>query len=261
MTINWPPVAIGIITYNRPSEFEQTYASLREHLNYPNIVHWVASDDGSPTDYLPRHPDVTRIYHARRGMGYNWNAMIAECESHADLTLCLQDDWMLTGPLDLRAGVSLIMGNLKGREGVPVNVPPYRFVRYHKLTGHVGLAVQIKEWDVSHILPDYCDGPNEYHPEMMTYLDLLAPEMDTFSPYSGGPHLRHKDFTAWYGPYAESAGFSDTEFAYMKRVNAALRERGDSAPRLAMFPEHLKSLWKDIGVSYRGTDVEKETIK
>lgn len=250
--MNWPPLAVGIITYNRPQSFTTSLAYLQMYLHYPNIVRWVFSDDGSDSDYLPSGENIVHLRHPRRGMGYNWNAMIAACEEVAPYTFCMQDDWCLMRDVDLRHGVALME--------YAHNSPAYRMVRYHKLTGHIGLPMQIKEWDVSGILPEYNDGPNEYHPHMMNFLDLMAPATDIFSPYSGGAHLRHRDFTQWYGQYPEGQPFSETEMDFMRRVNNALRVNPEAAPRIAMLPEFIKSAFRDIDVSYRGTAVEKETL-
>lgn len=258
----WPALAIGIITYNRPAAFQRTWAALRRNIIYPNIRAWVVGDDGSDADYVtkiitedetPSDMDAKILRFNRGGMGHNWNHTIAECEQHADLIFMMQDDWLLTEPLDLRLGVAII-------EHVP-NVPRFGFVRYHKLTGHMGLPMKVYEWDTDGRLEGFSDGPHEYEPQRMNFLDLLAPRTDVFSPYSGGAQLRHRGFTAWYGQYIEGKPFSDTEFDFMRRVNNSLRTHEEAAPRFAMFPHYFHSRFLDISEhSYRNTSIEAETL-
>lgn len=271
--MTYPNLAIGIITYNRPREFESVFNSIINHVKYPSDkITFVLSDDGSAEDYVTRWTNtVPAVDHLgfkfvilrnnRLGMAGNWNAMIRECEKHADYTVCWQDDWLLTHPLDLRLGVAFLQHN-----------PAYGMVRYHKTTGHNGLYHVIHEWDTRGKI-DFRLSDNEYIPEMMPYFDLLPSvvnpffpieghnNLNTWSPYSGGVHLRHKRFTACYGEYLERKGFSDTEFEFWCRVNDGLRLAANTASRVAIFPEFIVSRFKDIGVSYRNTDVEKETLK
>lgn len=251
----YPRVAIGIITYNRLDPLMATIRALRDNIVYPNLT-WVLSDDGSPEGYIEEvtsefHFD-TVLQHARKGMGYNWNRMIEACASAAQFTLCCQDDWLLTEPLDLRLGIEFMQNN-----------PTYGMLRYHKLTGHNGLVAVVKEWDTRESGITYHHSDNEYVPHMLPFLELLPTfgDSDTFSPYSGGVHLRTRHFTNFYGAYPEQKDFSHTEQVYMTRVNHALRHNLNIAPRVAMFPHYIESRWRDISVAtYRGTNVEKETI-
>jgi len=251
--MNFPKVAVGIITYNRLPLLKQVVQSMQEHINYPNLV-WVLSDDGS-TDGTIEWAKETGIFHSiirhkRGGMPVNWNGMIAECERLADFTLCCQDDFFFTFGLNLELAVSFLNAN-----------PNYGFVRYHKTTGHTGLLHSIQEWDTTNHIPRFEFNPHaEYHPQMLPYFRLLPCASDVYSPYSGGTHLRHRRFTEYYGEYREGVGFSNSEIDYFIRVNKRLREEED-APQFAMFPWFVISQFQDIGVSYRGTAIEQETLK
>jgi hypothetical protein len=184
-------------------------------------------------------------------MAGNWNATINLAHDFADLVLCTQDDWMLTEPLDLRPAVAFLAHN-----------PAFGMVRYHKLTGHNGLEMKMREWDTSQVLEGYQDGGGlEYVPHMMSYLELLPQcDNDAFSPYSGGIHLRTKRFTTFYGGYPERTGFSNSEILFWNHLNAKLRT-DQAAPKVAMQPYFIYNRFKDISpFSYRGTSVEQETV-
>lgn len=260
--MSYPNLAIGIITYNRPREFEQVFHAFLDNIIYPGEITFVLSDDGSKTDYISQYQRarVITLHHNRVGMPGNWNAMIAECEKHADYTLCCQDDWLLTERLDLRLGVAFLMHNRQ-----------YGMVRYHKTTGHKGLIHNIQEWDTRGKVTGV-SLPNENIPEMLPYFDLMPPvknpfypsednNLNSYSPYSGGVHLRHKRFTACYGEYRTGAGFSDAEYEFWCRVNDGLRDNPDVVQRVALFPHYIQSRFKELGTSYRGTAVEKETVR
>lgn len=257
---NLPTVALGIITYNRLDELCATIEAYQRNLIYPaDKLVWVLHDDGSPEGYLEaveaRFPRLftTVLTTQRGGMPTAWNKLNRELHRISDYVWPCQDDWLLTEPLDLRLGVAFLMHNER-----------YGMLRYHKLTGHVGLPTIVKEWDTRGIL-NYNDGAHEYAPWMCTYLDIIPPfdESDTFSPYSGGCHLRHRRFTTYYGEYNEGTKFSNAELTYMALVNSGLRRNPDVVPRVAMFNHYFKSRFADltIGKSYRDTAVEAETVK
>lgn len=259
--MTYPQIAIGIITYNRAEAFAETLHSLLQYLRYPQErLFFFFSDDGSASDYAAQHVEKMRQQgyacsaeqHARLGMPGNWNHMIRTCETQADYVLCLQDDWRLTEPLDLRLGVAFLMDN-----------PRYGMVRYHKTTGHTGLHHAIQEWDTRAVLTGFSFSDYEYAPYMLPYFDLQPNDSDIYSPYSGGVHLRHKRFTACYGEYTERIGFSECEFEFMQRVNHGLRHNPDVVSRIALFPHYVVSRFQDltIGSSYRGTTVERETMR
>lgn len=265
--MSFPMLAIGIITYNRERELLQVLTSLVKYVlpYYPkDRLHFVLADDGSGEDYITNIRKQSPInFHRvvvnnRGGMPVNWNSMIKACEEVADYTLCLQDDWQFTTPVDLRLAVSLLQHN-----------PDYGMVRYHKLTGHVGLPMVMKEWDTQLYFPNYDHnqlGYCEYVQTMLPFMELLPPfdNSNTYSPYSGGVHLRHKAFTAFYGTYPEHTLFSSAEMEYFARVNQSLRigVQPGIRHRVAMFPSFVQSRFCDLtmGRSYRGTPREAETV-
>lgn len=253
----FPKIAVGIITYNRLPLLKQVLASMHLQIVYPKeLLSWVLCDDGSTdgtlewaeqTDYF----DVI-IRNNRLGMGGNWNSMIEACEARADYTFCNQDDFLYTYPVDLRLAVKFLEHH-----------PVYGMLRYHKSTGHSGLLHIVQEWDTRQAFKNFTfNAQNEYQPHMLPYYELFPAfgDTNTYSPYSGGVHLRHKRFTQCYGTYPTGERFSHSELFFMAKVNQALRTNLNQAQRIVMFHDYLISRFKDIGVSYRDTPVEAETL-
>jgi hypothetical protein len=162
----------------------------------------------------------------------------------------LQDDWRFATKIDLVKAVQFLIAN-----------PAYAFIRYHKLSGDAGQLMTMQEWDTRGWLKDYHHGGGESLPYMCPFLDLAPnPRAPHVSPYTGGVHLRHRRFSSYYGAYDEGKGMTNTEGAFMARVNNALGQ-DPAAPRIAMFPHHIEGRFIDIGNSYRFTDVERETLR
>lgn len=257
----YPELSIGIITYNRRDQFLTVLKSILENALYPEYrLHFVLSSDGGEAhEYIEEgkalvgdDSRVTLLRNDRLGMGGNWNRMIAAAHTRANFVLCCQDDWLFTEPVDLRVAVRFLQYNQK-----------YGMVRYHKLSGHEGLVAVVKQWDTRGVFRNFVDSPYEYLPALMTFLELLPPfdNSNTYSPYSGGVHLRTVNFTNAYGEYPEGARFSHSELAHFEKVNGGLRANLNVMPRIALFPHYVQSRFHDIGQSFRDTDVEKETLK
>src|SRR3989304_857540 len=169
--MNYPPLTIGIITYKRLEPLCQVIAAYDAYLNYPReSLNWIVSDDGSGTKYRDHvlntfpHLKIKWFSGDRLGMGGNWNRMIHEAEELGDLTLCVQDDWRLTEPLDLTIAVKFLEYNSH-----------YGMIRYPKLTGHNGLPVVMQEWDTRQAGLDYHHGENEYVLHMLPFCEVLYP--------------------------------------------------------------------------------------
>lgn len=254
-----PKLSIGIITYNRPVQFGMVMESMFNYIRYPReLITLVIVDDKSDSDYVSTYSGfygetIVIRQQERGGMQKSWNTMHRVCSNYSDLILANQDDWLLTEPLDLRLAVMFMAKN-----------PIVGMVRYHKLSGHVGLPSVIRQWNSKEGITNFVDSPHEYDPSLMTWCELLPPfdGSNTYSPYSGGVHLRHKGFTEFYGEYEEGIKFSEAELKYFERVNAGMRDNLNVCPRIAIFPHYFLSRFKDISeYSYRDTPVEAETLK
>lgn len=255
-----PRIALSIITYNRERQFHDVMESIIKHVVYPkDLITLVIGDDKSDKDYVSDYRGVygntVVIRHTERlGMPGNWNSNLREAANHGSYTACWQDDWRLTEPMDLRLAVRFLQANQE-----------YGFVRFHKIAGHVGLPCIVKQWDTKKAnVIGYVDSKYDYDPSLLTYFELLPPfdDSNTYSPYSGGVHLRDNNFTDFFGEYEEGLKFSDAELRYFEKVNHALRENLNVCPRFVLFPHYVLSRLQDISpYSYRDTAVEAETLK
>lgn len=255
-----PKIAISIITYNRERQFHDTMESIIKHVVYPkDLITLVIADDKSDKDYVSDYNGVyghTVIIRQpeRSGMPKNWNSALREAAQHGTYTACWQDDWRLTEPLDLRLAIRFLQANQE-----------YGFVRFHKIAGHVGLPCVVKQWNTKQSgVIGYVDSKYDYDPSLMTYFELMPPfdGSNTYSPYSGGVHLRDNGFTEFFGEYEEGLKFSHAELLYFEKVNNALRENLNICPRFVQFPHYVQSRLEDIsGGSYRDTPTELETLK
>ena len=76
--MDWPPLAILIITYNRIEIVRETLTRLRRHLDYVGPRRYYIADDGSDdgTQAMVREewPDAVLVQSDRAGLGANSNA-------------------------------------------------------------------------------------------------------------------------------------------------------------------------------------------
>lgn len=111
-----PKITVAVFTYSpaidNPRHFYAcaTVDSLLRNLSYEGMLGWHIADDGSPTEH--RQQLRQQILHAgksatssnseRAGYGASYNAMTAEVHgSDREMVLCVEDDWLLSRPLDL----------------------------------------------------------------------------------------------------------------------------------------------------------------
>lgn len=117
MTI--PPIWVLLTTYQRTDIALQTIRGIKKNLQYANIG-WVITDDSTGGDHLQRLKDeigttysmVTYDNEKHLGVGHNMNHGLRKIwEMGADLTLVLEDDWLLEKPFDPTNAVNLLMNN------------------------------------------------------------------------------------------------------------------------------------------------------
>lgn len=116
--MDWPKVAILIITYKRTALAVRTIQGVLDHLVYPHErLHWHIADDGSSPAHISALRSLVDSYSYtttntnRRGVGASMNEGSIECLKHADYILWLEDDWELTQNYDLRPCVELLSTN------------------------------------------------------------------------------------------------------------------------------------------------------
>lgn len=189
---DYPPVIALIITYRRLNLAIETIKSVKEKVLYPNIGFHIA-DDGSGPDYVNRLRDEIGGNYSvevsdthRQGVGANMNAGIEAVLKRADLWLHLEDDWVLTKPLDLEPCVRLLQQD----ESIGM-------VRLGRLSPHLGAETIAGADKVWWKLRRNCD----------TYV------------FSGNAALRHKRFHQAYGPYKTGLAPGQTELVYCDKFN------------------------------------------
>src|SRR4051812_22289758 len=96
------PITVILQTYRRTEYALRTIAAARTHLHYGGELRWYVADDGSPMEHVfavMNAADTFDGHTERRGYGANANAAWDAAQSA--LTFWLEDDFMLTEPLDL----------------------------------------------------------------------------------------------------------------------------------------------------------------
>lgn len=178
------PVTVILQTWERTSYALRTIAAAREFLRYPDL-RWYVADDGSRPEHVQACLDAlpgARWHSERRGYGGNANAAWAAAESA--LTLWVEDDWVLTQPLDLYPYACLLM------EAAEVGM-----VRL----GLLNLDIRGRTWG---------------HGGRVWWKLDREPHHEGTPVFTGHPSLRHRRYLDAYGPYPEGLTPGDTELAY-----------------------------------------------
>jgi len=184
------PIVIILQTWERTEYALATIAAARRNLVYDGPLVWFVTDDGSRREHLDAvmtalgDASVAGLHSAREGYGACANAAWwAACQvSH--LTLWLEDDWALRGPLDLRPWAAL----LEGRADIGM-------VR----SGH---------------LNEFMRGTTTAHEGRMYWkLDHVSAHPGT-PIFTGHPSLRHIRYRDAYGEYPVMLPPGETELHY-----------------------------------------------
>lgn len=249
----FPEITVLICTYNRIAEFGKTLAALRKNLQYPlEKIRWLVCDDHSPGTYaqsLEVHAAWGQIRPANRkvvvtprnsGWGANVNNGLRQCET--ELVFFVEDDYVLTRPLDLRAGVGMFMVK-----------PEFGMLRFRGTAGDHIVMHQL-EADISEYHPTYQDGIGM--PGKVSYL-LLDSGSPSLYLYSHGAHLKRKSFHEFYGYYPEGLKLGATEESYAHIVKDRMRS-DPYAPVIAIQPMWTLMHWDHIGRSYQHSELDKE---
>lgn len=249
--MEFPPVTIVLVTYDRPAEIRTTILALQEHLCYTGRLSWHIADDGSSSPYLA---DLRRDFaHLRptfsRTERQGWGANVNKAQLHVKTpyTFLIEDDYVLLRDLDLTACVSLM--EMEQRIGM------LRF----GIVGH-GFLCQCHETDVSGLIPDYRenDANRGYTGAgKVNWWEILFEQPRgpfTFYRYSNRPHLKHRRFHEFYGPYPEGFSLGQTEHAVNHRIAERARMSPDKAPLIACPANFTMWHFDHIGQSRQGTE-------
>lgn len=183
------PVIIVLQTFERTEYALPTIAAARKNLRYPDL-RWYIADDSRNTEHgtaVRQALEGEHIIgsHHLPGVTYGENANGAwSGTAEYALTFWLEDDWVLTQPLDLYPYACLLM------ETAEVGM-----VRL----GVLNLDIRGRTW---------AHGGRVYWK-----LDR-EPHLEGTPVFTGHPSLRHRRYLETYGPYPEGLGPGDTELAY-----------------------------------------------
>lgn len=252
---DFPLVAIGIITFNRPDEIRETLYSLTQYITYTGDVTVVIADDCTPGRYLRDLEAWWRVYGngwrlktlptpRNGGWGVNANNLIRyafETERAAYLYQ-QEDDYVLRRPLDLSAGVALMQ-----------TAPQVGMLRYRATAG-APMVYHQQESDVRAWLPNYREYLG-YTLGHMTWLEL-KPQSQSLWLYSNGPHLKRAEFHGVYGLYPEGLKLGATEEAYAHTVKDMMQMH-PAVPGIAVLPEWIYMHFDHIGVSFQHGEFDK----
>ena len=245
-----PDITILIVTFSRPTEIRRTITALQEHLSYRGRLLFHIADDGSPPPYLADlrrdfahlRPTISRT--ERQGWGANVNK--AQLHVKTPYIFLIEDDYVLKRDLDLTACVALME--------IEQQIGMLRF----GIVGH-GFSCQCHETDISALVDGYQENDANcgYTGAGKVNWWEILPEQPrgpfTFYRYSNRPHLKHRRFHEFYGPYPEGFSLGGTEHAMNHRIIERARMAPDKAPLIAC-PANF-TLWHfdHIGKSRQGT--------
>ena len=194
--MEYPLLHIIITTYDPGdnSRFKllfKTIEALKENIQYSNLA-WIIADDGSenfPKDALytmlegyPR----TFLNAERKGVGRSKNLALRHAFTHSPFVLLLEDDWVLSQPLDLNAHVRVM------QENTNVGIIRLGYLGGEMTGQFTGLSGR-------------------------TYWKLL--HKSGFYVYSGQVSLRHQRFYSSVGYHVESATAGKEEEEMCHRYN------------------------------------------
>ena len=229
--MDWPPVTVLLVTYNRPAEIRRTLTALQTHLRYPGLLTWHLADDHSPDAYIPAllqdfpHLHFTVSDGARGGWGHNVNLALRACP-HDYIFLC-EDDYVCRRDLDLGRGVALLGAD-----------ETMGAVRYDGLAGHaLDLLLREAQTPLGSI----------------SHLRVLksSPHLNV---YSNRPHLRHVRFHQLYGYYPEGKRLGTTEEMYAHIV------KGTAGPDVVALDDGIAPAFDHIGVSWQLSANDQELV-
>lgn len=197
------PITIIFQTYKRTEYALRTIAAAQQHLRYDGDLRWYVADDGSDIDHLSAVMNATAPcmgQSRRRGYGGNANDAWVAADYISQLSFWLEDDFMLTQPLNLTPHAYALM-----------ECESLGMVRLGYISGERLEAAK-----------DFCG--RRYHTLPRDWPDT------SFYAFTGHPSLRHARYRQAYGDYPEGLTPGETELAY------AFQYRTQDGP-LVVWPE------------------------
>lgn len=245
---SWPPVTAIIVTFKRPEIIRRTLDSLVENLSYPNLSLHIA-DDGTGNDYVDKiindyqshfKNPITHTITQRKGWGGNVNEALKVA---TPFVYQQEDDYLLTQPLDLRIGMSVLLDS-------NVTYLRYRGIAGHRLTCH--LRETNHEYGKRFTRP--CTGVPG-----VTFLEIDRKLGKELYVYTHGPHLKNvPKFHGAFGMYAIGLPLGLTEEEFAHRVRDWDNVGEDQA--MGILPDWIEMRYSHIGDSYQLSESDEETV-
>jgi len=264
---DFPEVTLLVPTFDRYAILKDVLSALQEQIIYPqDKLHILVSDDSTGGNYVSNLKRIStyknwgieglQVQSTPERMGWakhmNWAmGQIAINFPNTEYLFFCEDDYFLTRPLHLDAGVAMLEAS-----------PQVGMLRYRGTSGSRCLYHQF-EADIHQLLPDYVEtketeGNISGRAGHLTYLQLDHASK-TLYIYSHGPHLKRfkpkegwSDFHSFYGLYPVGYPMGETEERYAHTVKSLMPSEG--APGIAILPDWVLMQWQHIGLSRQGTE-------
>lgn len=220
--MDWPPLAILSMTYNRRDILEDTLKHINEHLWYEGPKQYFVADDGSDDgtqSMLMQFPDMTLIQNQRVGLGANSNSGLRLAMAYAPLILQFQDDMQLKSSLDLHPHAERLLSD--------------------ETCGYIRL------WGV---------GGHRYTANLEgNYWRVWWNSDDLYIP-SDRPHLKHRRFHEFFGFYPEGLKSAETEDAWCHQCKDRAGGNGKKLDVLVPQNALTESTWEHMAYGSRWRD-------
>lgn len=190
-----PPLVVILLTSTRTQYAIATIEGLHKNLVYNGTWLWYVAADHSNKEHFDTVVKAVKdtmidCHNLQLGYGASVNLAVGKLGDTHPVTLLVEDDWLLSTPLDVTPYVKLLME----REDVGM-------VRL----GHMPINLELESVG--------------YNGHM--YLDVKKTRQYAFS---GNPHLKHKRFYEQYGLYPTGLNPGETEITY----DGIIRGKGGS---------------------------------
>jgi glycosyltransferase involved in cell wall biosynthesis len=220
-------ITVIIPTYNRLEILGGTIDYLDKNLKYGGGIHILIGNDGElvPSKWFGRN--TTCIDSPKKGLGANLNMLLQKAET--DIVLQMDDDHHLVKPLDINQFVKDL-------------------IEFKNNTGWIRIFLGTEE-DLNNDDPFY-----QFSAKMQGRYWIPAPGVDELYIPSNRPHLKRRDFHAYYGLYKENLKLGETETEFCHRyADLHLKGWGDRDHSHVVIPVAAPSFdtWQHVGESYQ----------
>lgn len=220
--MEWPPLSILTMTYNRRDILEDTLRSVNRHLWYEGPKQLIVADDGSDDgtqEMLMQFSGVNLVQSHRVGLGANANAGLRVAMAYGPIILQFQDDMKLLSSLDLHPHVERLMTD--------------------ETVGYIRL------WGV---------GGHRYTANLEgNYWRVWWNSDDLYIP-SDRPHVKHRRFHEFFGFYPEGLKSAETEDAWCHQCKDRAGGNGKRLDVLVPQNQLTETTWEHMAYGSRWRD-------